>query len=195
MKSALLNKLRSKVEPLLSKLAPVLGRTGVSPNTLTLLSLITAITGVLATLSTRSGLVLGLTVLVSGFFDAVDGALARVQRRSSARGALLDSVADRVCEALFALGILALGLNPYVVCLFLALSSLTSYLRARGESLGVASAGVGLMERAERLISLLIIIAVYELAGLATANALLTIVVVLTGVTVVQRFLHIWGRV
>ncbi len=195
MKSALLNKLRSKVEPLLSKLAPVLGRTGVSPNVVTLLSLITAITGVLATLSTRSGLVLGLTVLVSGFFDAVDGALARVQRRSSARGALLDSVADRVCEALFALGILALGLNPYVVCLFLALSSLTSYLRARGESLGVASAGVGLMERAERLISLLIIIAVYELAGLATANALLTIVVVLTGVTVVQRFLHIWGRV
>jgi len=195
VKSALLNKLRSKVEPLLSKLASVLGRTGVSPNAVTLLSLITAITGVLAALSTRSGLVLGLTVLVSGFFDAVDGALARVQRRSSARGALLDSVADRLCEVLFALGILALGLNPYVVCLFLALSSLTSYLRARGESLGVASAGVGLMERAERLISLLIIISVYELAGLATANALLTIVVILTGVTVVQRFLHIWGRV
>lgn len=191
----MLNKLRSKLEPLLSKLASVLGRTGVSPNAVTLLSLITAITGVLVTLSTRSGLVLGLTVLVSGFFDAVDGALARVQRRSSARGALLDSVADRVCEALFALGILALGLNPYVVCLFLALSSLTSYLRARGESLGVVSAGVGLMERAERLISLLIITTVYELAGLAIANALLTIVVVLTGVTVVQRFLHIWGRV
>jgi len=195
VKSALLNKLRSKLEPLLSKLASVLGRTGVSPNAVTLLSLITAITGVLVTLSTRSGLVLGLTVLVSGFFDAIDGALARVQRRSSARGALLDSVADRVCEALFALGILALGLNPYVVCLFLALSSLTSYLRARGESLGVVSAGVGLMERAERLISLLIITTVYELAGLAIANALLTIVVVLTGVTVVQRFLHIWGRV
>ena len=191
----MLNKLRSKLEPLLSKLASVLGRTGVSPNAVTLLSLITAITGVLVTLSTRSGLVLGLTVLVSGFFDAIDGALARVQRRSSARGALLDSVADRVCEALFALGILALGLNPYVVCLFLALSSLTSYLRARGESLGVVSAGVGLMERAERLISLLLITTVYELAGLAIANALLTIVVVLTGVTVVQRFLHIWGRV
>jgi len=189
-----LNKLRIKLEPFLSKLALVISRTPLTPNTLTLLSLFVVVVGIYLLLTIRRGLLLAIVMLISGFLDAVDGTLARVSGRSTQKGALLDSITDRVCEAFFALMLLLLGLNSYIVLIFLATSFLTSYLRARGESLGVSLSGVGLMERAERLIGLLIVALILEFSYIDVANALLAVLTLLTGVTVIQRFMYIWSR-
>jgi archaetidylinositol phosphate synthase len=163
-----------------------------SPNTLTLLSLVVVVAGLPMVVITRRGLVLAAVVILSGFLDVLDGAVARVLKASTARGALLDSLIDRVCEAFYAVYALILGLDPLVVTVFLFLSLITSYLRSRGESLGVSLMGVGLMERAERLIGLVITAIVLEVFSHAAANAVLLILACLVGVTVIQRTVYIW---
>lgn len=97
----------------------------------------------------------GLMVLVSGFFDVVDGAVARATGSVSRRGAFLDSTMDRVGETSIYLGIL-LGnsTTPAIVLLALAASLLVSYTRAKADALSVDLAGVGIGERSERLIVL-----------------------------------------
>lgn len=187
-----MNKLRIKIESRVNYVAQLIAKTRMSPNTLTLLSLVVVVAGLPMVVITRRGLVLAAVVILSGFLDVLDGAVARVLKASTARGALLDSLIDRVCEALYAVYALILGLDPLVVTVFLFLSLITSYLRSRGESLGVSLMGVGLMERAERLIGLVITAIVLEVFSHAAANAVLLILACLVGVTVIQRTVYIW---
>lgn len=187
-----MNKLRIKIERRVNYVAQLIAKTRMSPNTLTLLSLVVVVAGLPMVVITRRGLVLAAVVILSGFLDVLDGAVARVLKASTARGALLDSLIDRVCEALYAVYALILGLDPLVVTVFLFLSLITSYLRSRGESLGVSLMGVGLMERAERLIGLVITAIVLEVFSHAAANAVLLILACLVGVTVIQRTVYIW---
>jgi archaetidylinositol phosphate synthase len=187
-----LNKLRIEIERRVNYVAQLIAKTRMSPNTLTLLSLVVVVAGLPMVVITRRGLVLAAVVILSGFLDVLDGAVARVLKASTARGALLDSLIDRVCEALYAVYALILGLDPLVVTVFLFLSLITSYLRSRGESLGVSLMGVGLMERAERLIGLVITAIVLEVFSHAAANAVLLVLACLVGVTVIQRTVYIW---
>jgi len=145
-------------------------------------------------LLTRNGLVVAAIISITGLLDVIDGAVARVSRRSSLRGALLDSFIDRLCEAILTIAMLILGLNPQIIVVFFTFSFLASYLRAKGESLGVSLSGVGLMERPERLIGLITVALTVDLAGITAANTLLLVLAVLTGITVLQRFLYIWRR-
>ncbi|MEM1831679.1 MAG: CDP-alcohol phosphatidyltransferase family protein, partial [Desulfurococcaceae archaeon] len=75
--------------------------------------------------------------------------------------------------------------------LYLALAMLVSYARARGESLGVELSGVGLMERAERLIALLLVsfIVGYDFI---VAFYFFVALTALTAFTVLQRFVYLW---
>lgn len=188
----MLNKLRIKIERRVNYVAQLIAKTRMSPNTLTLLSLVVVVAGLPMVVITRRGLVLAAVVILSGFLDVLDGAVARVLKASTARGALLDSLIDRVCEALYAVYALILGLDPLVVTVFLFLSFITSYLRSKGESLGVSLMGVGLMERSERLIGLVITAIVLEVFSHAAANAVLLVLACLVGVTVIQRTVYIW---
>ena len=106
----------------------------------------------------------GIVFLLGSGLDLMDGALARLTGKVSPFGALLDSVFDRLGEAALFVGLAfyALGAGfdePYllvfIIVLFLALifSQGVSYLRARGEGLGVFSRA-GLMTRTERVILL-----------------------------------------
>ena len=106
----------------------------------------------------------GVVFLVGSGLDLLDGALARLNDAASPFGALLDSVFDRLGEAaLFVgLGVYALraGFSPdyllfFMLSVLLALvfSQGVSYLRARGEGLGVFSKA-GLMTRTERVVLL-----------------------------------------
>jgi CDP-diacylglycerol--glycerol-3-phosphate 3-phosphatidyltransferase len=103
-------------------------------------------------------------VFLSGsLLDALDGALARLTGKASAFGALLDSVLDRLSEAALFVGLAVYALRAgfsgdrlfFIVVLLLALifSQMVSYLRARGEGLGVFIRS-GLMTRAERVVLL-----------------------------------------
>lgn len=124
----------------------------------------------------------GVLVLASGFFDMVDGAVARASNRVSKRGAFLDSTLDRVGEVALYLGILSGHYSaPVWILLALALSLLVSYARAKGDSLGISLAGIGIGERSERLIVLVI-------ASLLGAVELgIFLIILLAGATFVQR--------
>ena len=101
----------------------------------------------------------GALVLVGGVFDLLDGALARRAGAAGRRGALLDSVADRVAECAVLLGLLVYYTLPGsrsqtgAILAFVAFagSMLVSYVRARAEGLGLKGTA-GFLTRAERVI-------------------------------------------
>ncbi len=104
----------------------------------------------------------GLTVLIAGVLDTLDGALARKAGQASPSGAFLDSVLDRCGDFFIYLGLwAAVGLRVPRFFLWTTLliffciqgSYLVSYARARGEALGV-STSAGFFARAERLVFL-----------------------------------------
>jgi len=128
----------------------------------------------------------GLLVVFSGFFDVLDGAVARATGKISARGAFLDSTLDRVSEMLIFLGILLGNYTaPFFVLLALALSLLVSYTRAKGDALGVNLAGIGVGERSERFVVLI----VTSILGVVALGVL--IVVVLALLTFVERTIRV----
>jgi len=124
----------------------------------------------------------GLLLAVSGFFDVLDGAVARETGKTSQQGAFLDSTLDRVSEVVVFLGILVGGYaSPLLVTFALALSVLVSYTRAKGDALGVNLAGIGVGERSERLVALI-------LASLLSIVVIgLFVVALLALITFVQR--------
>ncbi len=124
----------------------------------------------------------GLSLLGSGFVDIVDGSVARATARVSKRGSFLDSTLDRIGEAAIYFGILVGGYStPSLVLLALTLSLLVSYTRAKADSLQVSLAGVGIGERSERLIVLILA----SLLGLVSWGVI--VVVALAGITFVER--------
>jgi archaetidylinositol phosphate synthase len=127
-----------------------------------------------------------LAIVVSGVFDVLDGAVARVTGRVSKTGSFNDSTLDRLAEVAIYTGIIYGNLaNPVLVLLALALSLLVSYTRAKGDSLGVQLSGIGIGERAERLL-VLIVFAILDYLWIG-----IVIVLVLAAVTFVQRYLTI----
>jgi len=137
-------------------------------------------------------------VLVAGFFDILDGALARRTNQTTRFGALLDSTLDRLSEAVLLLSILVLNLlrdqitiETLLVCLALIGSFLVSYIRARAESLGL-ECQVGLFTRGERVIVLALGLLLNQINyALITA---LSIIVLLSFITATQRVLHVWKQ-
>jgi CDP-diacylglycerol--glycerol-3-phosphate 3-phosphatidyltransferase len=134
-------------------------------------------------------------ITASGLMDFLDGAVARARGVSSIRGKFLDSVSDRVIDT-FIFGALSwyligtkrgeLALLPLAI---LASGFVISYERAKAESLGLSGKG-GLMERAERLIGLGIVL---SFNGIILIPGLI-LLLALTLITVVHRFLNIWGQ-
>jgi archaetidylinositol phosphate synthase len=130
----------------------------------------------------------GLSLAASGFFDVLDGAVARATGRTSQRGAFLDSTLDRVSEVVVFLGILVGGYtSPSLVLVTLSLSLLVSYTRAKGDALGVSLAGIGVGERSERLVVLI----VTSLLGIVWIGVV--IVALLALITFVQRTVKVSG--
>lgn len=133
--------------------AVIVSRTGVSPNALTVTGLvIVAVGSALVVVDARLA---GAVILVGGGLDAVDGAVARRTGQASTFGSFLDSVTDRVGDAAM-LGAVAWAVrgNSWLVAAAFAamvLAQLTSYVRAKAESLGL-SATVGIIERGERVV-------------------------------------------
>jgi len=124
----------------------------------------------------------GILVMFSGLFDVLDGAVARATGKVSVQGAFLDSTLDRVSELLIFLGILVGGyVSPFIVVLALSFSLLVSYTRAKGDALGVNLAGVGVGERSERLV-VLIVTSLLSIVGLGVL-----LIALLALITFVQR--------
>ncbi len=121
----------------------------------------------------------GLVIIASGFFDLVDGEVARAQNRVTRFGAFFDSVVDRYSDAAQFFGLIAA---------FVMISAImVSYTRARAESL-IGSCRVGFMERPERLV-LVIIGALFNRMA-----PVLWIIAVLSTITVIHRIQYTWAR-
>jgi phosphatidylglycerophosphate synthase len=127
----------------------------------------------------------GIFLIIAGFFDAVDGAVARATRKTSALGGFLDSVIDKVSEIIVFIGILIGSFtNPVLVLVALSLSILVSYTRARAEAMGVNLKGKGIAERAERILILSILAFIPFRDNISVA---LWIISILATITVLER--------
>jgi len=183
----MLNRIRDKIEPTMNSLGLKFASSGLSPNFWTAvgfaLSIASAAAYASASISVMyAALYGGILLLASGFFDIVDGSVARATKQISRKGAFLDSTLDKVAEVIVFLGILYGGLaDPTMVLVALGLSLLVSYSRARAESLGIELKGVGIGERAERLI----VIAAFSIAGFTYYGMI--IVAIIAGITFIQR--------
>lgn len=127
----------------------------------------------------------GMLLLVSGFFDMVDGQVARYTKKVTKRGGFLDSIFDKIAEVAIFTGLLVGGFaEPIWVLLAITLSLLVDYARSRAESLGVKLQGIGIGERAERLLVIAIIGMIPGLMPYAIG-----IVIVIAGITFIQRII------
>jgi len=128
-----------------------------------------------------------LVLLIASFFDAVDGAMARKYAEVSKFGGVLDSVLDRIAEVALYAGLLAGSLvQPWIGVWALTASLMVSYVRARVSVEGVTLKGVGIAERPERLLILIVATLLWPLsASILSAGVLL--IAILSSITVVSR--------
>ena len=136
-------------------------------------------------------------LFLAGYFDALDGAMARRYLQTSKIGGILDSILDRVGEITLYAGLGLGGLVDLRLC-FWALSAalMVSYARARVEVEGVKLKGIGIAERPERLIILLIatILLPLERESLTWGVSLVAILSTLTVVERVYRAFRLLSR-
>ncbi len=178
-------------------------RAGVSPDVVTVVGTLGVVVGAVVFFP-QGWLLAGVLVITAFVFsDLIDGAMARRSGRSSNFGAFLDSTLDRVADAAI-FGSLAMyyvgpGDNQALAALAiycLTMGSVTSYARARAESLGM-QAKVGIAERADRLVSILVVTGLADMARLLGADErvlwlipiTLGLLAVASTITVVQRIL------
>jgi len=174
----------------------LLSRTPITPSAITWFGfLLTA--GAAALIITGHLLVAAFVVLIAGYFDMLDGALARRTNQASRFGAVLDSTLDRLSEAVLLLGILVLYAREQSITGILLVgaaligSLLVSYIRARAEAMGL-ECQVGLFTRSERVIVLVLGLLLNQID-----NALiivLAIIAVFSFFTAGQRLLYVWKQ-
>ncbi|MGB2884724.1 MAG: CDP-alcohol phosphatidyltransferase family protein [Dehalococcoidia bacterium] len=189
----MLNKARRSLAQRVNKIpTELVAKTRISPNIVTALGLLVALVTAWV-LSTGHFFLGGFLVLVSGAFDMLDGAVARISGRSTRFGAIFDSTFDRLSEAALFLGLLAYYANQgsfqEVVLVGAALvgSMMTSYVRARAEGLGL-KCEVGLFTRPERVILLAIGLIFNQML------VILWIIAVLSNLVAWQRLFYVWQQ-
>lgn len=159
-----------------------------SPNFLTLLGLLFAIAMAVNPLSLWT---IPLLVL-SLYADGIDGSVAIYQNRSSSFGAILDSVADRISEALWFYVAYRIGAPAWIVLLIYVIASTQEYARARLGGLGIDDVGVVTpAERPVRASFIFIALIAYALdLKLVVAAMAVLFVLQLWSFYLVARFAH-----
>lgn len=198
--------LRAFRQPVYRILDPITGwfvRRGVHPNLITTTGFVVTMGAGLA-FHLEQVRVAGLMVLLGGVFDIFDGRVARQSGLASKFGSFYDSTLDRISEIAVFLGLTSLYAQGaagesntrmiYVVMLALGGSLMVSYTRARAEGLGL-DCGVGLMQRAERVVLLGFGSLIFGLSwqGLVL-NLVLAVVAVTTILTAVQRIVWVYRQ-
>ena len=150
--------LRKTFKGILDTMGTAVNKTGILPNTVTILGLIGNAVGayLLATGHITWG---GIVILIMGPIDALDGTMARLRGEQTEFGAFVDSVTDRYSELVILAGLMIYFLTKQdylsvgLVYFAAAGSILVSYVKARAESLGFI-AKIGILTRVERYLVL-----------------------------------------
>ncbi|MEA3487986.1 MAG: CDP-alcohol phosphatidyltransferase family protein [Euryarchaeota archaeon] len=202
---------------LLKRIARYFAAIGLSPDSITILSLLSAILAGVFFFFSGTGpvqrnafnlllLPAGIFVCVSSILDALDGIMARELGNASKRGDFLDHVIDRYADMLIVCGIIFGG---YVSCKIGVIAVIgilfSSYMGTQAQAVGLKRIYGGLLGRADRL--LIIIVATFltmvypyplPASGMLSYTFLgwaMVIFALLCNVTALQRFYHAWKMV
>lgn len=204
-----LNRYRESFSSILDPFARILKRT--SPNALSVLSLLFAIGAFFAFIlisEIEALLVSASCVILNGFFDALDGKVAKLSGRETLRGDLVDHVIDRLADFFILAGISISDFADVRIGLF-ALGSvlIASYMGTQSQALGLKRDYGGILGRAERILLIIVFLLIaYAILSISPANyalavgdlslsvidLMLLIFLVLAIVTILQRFVRIW---
>jgi CDP-diacylglycerol--glycerol-3-phosphate 3-phosphatidyltransferase len=180
----------------MAAIGKIVGRTGISPNALTLIGLGLNV-GAAAIICTGDLLLGGIAFLVASGFDMVDGAVARATGQTSRFGAFLDSVVDRWDEGVVFVALLVVAGARADTLLVAATgatlvgSLLVSYTRARAEGLGL-DCEVGWLQRPERVILLGAGMIVAQLFSPFLLTLVMGLLALATNLTAVQRMVYVY---
>jgi CDP-diacylglycerol---glycerol-3-phosphate 3-phosphatidyltransferase len=185
-------------------------RQGVSPNAVTFVGTIGVCGGALVCFPQGWLLAGVLVITLFVFSDMIDGYMARTSGQVSLFGSFLDSTLDRIGDAAIFGGLAMYYVGPgddtgwaalAIYCL--AMGSVTSYARAKAESLGM-QAKVGIAERADRLVAILVVTGLADLLRLLGVDDRvmwlipigLSLLAVASTITVAQRIyvVHLQSR-
>ncbi len=148
-------------------------------------------------------------VLVSGFFDALDGRVARITGKASRSGDFVDHVLDRYADVLM-IGAVAVSpwCNPYLGIVALTGVLLTSYMGTQAQAVGAGRLYSGLLGRADRVVLLLLVPIVQWIllllgggwidlgfASLSIFELMMLWFAVVGNLTAVQRAVTVWRRI
>jgi len=196
----LLTKFKERIQLLMVGEARLAHSIGLTPNQVSLLGLLSALFSAYLYWSSQFEVALlsvaAMFFLISGFLDALDGVLARLYGEVTVFGGFLDSLLDRYADAFVFLGIIAGWLIKDSVWVFwgvaaLVGSLLVSYCRARAEAAGIRMESVGIAERAERIIILVVATLLSTVPDWADAlRWTMLLLAVLTNLTVLQRVIY-----
>ncbi|MBS7616546.1 CDP-alcohol phosphatidyltransferase family protein [Candidatus Bathyarchaeota archaeon] len=187
----MLTKLKAKVQSAIKAQAKAANRIGLTPNAISAAGILLAFLSAIAYAGGRQNLSLAVVLLLlSGYCDMLDGAIARLCQKTTFFGGFLDSLLDRYADSAIYTGIIlgALCTAPWGLAALIG-SLLVSYARARAEAADIKMESIGIAERAERII----ILAAASIAEIFLANALeagIILLAVLTNVTVAQRSIY-----
>ncbi|WP_292373894.1 MULTISPECIES: CDP-alcohol phosphatidyltransferase family protein [unclassified Methanosarcina] len=196
------NTLRPFASKVIEPLADFFIRYEVSPNAVSIISLICAFfAGVSFYYSPASRefiLLAGILVILNSIFDALDGVIARKSNKATPRGDFLDHVIDRYSDVFIICSIFFAGYASWQVGVAAIVGVLlTSYLGTQAQALNLGRYYGGIMGRADRLV--VIILAAFGnfafpvlIAGFSILGWAVILIAVTSHVTAVQRIYYIW---
>ncbi|MBN1785445.1 MAG: CDP-alcohol phosphatidyltransferase family protein [Candidatus Methanofastidiosa archaeon] len=185
----MLARYRERYQSIFSGLGRMMASTRLSPNFFTALSLVPAL--IMGYFFYIGDVFWGLIfILVSSLFDVIDGNVARATGNVTVFGKVFDHTIDRYVEFILIGGIVLGGLARPLIG-FIAISGMlmASYVRAKAESEGARNCDIGLMDRAEKILIIMVGCIVYGWYEMSVDYALLA-VGILSHITVIQRLLY-----
>ena len=191
-------RLRRIFKPLVKTVANFLSKIGVTPNLATFIMLCFSIFSFVTLVCFSNLFLFSICVFMTGFFDGVDGTIARIKGRVTIFGGFFDSVMDRLSEfviffalLLYCWNSLLWGIFDMKLIIFVSFLSsiMISYLRARAEVFFKGDFDFGLMARSERLFYLVITMMIANFYGFV--NEFLFIFMLLVLVTAFFRYFKI----
>ena len=173
---------RNKVDFIMDPSARLLRN--VNPNTISWLALmLAAFAGILLFFSNRWYellVIAALTVLISGFFDGLDGKIARLSGKATKKGDFVDHVLDRYADV-FLIGAVAISswCNPTIGAIAIVGVLLTSYMGTQAQAVGAGRHYGGILGRADRMV-LLIVMPILQYLLLTTGSSSFDLVIIQT---------------
>lgn len=182
------NKLNEYAFSLLKFFALKFNKLGITPTQASLIGLIfaffSAISYFFARINSLAFYLAPSFLLLSGFFDALDGAIARICNKVSKLGGFIDSIVDRLGEIMVYSALMFSNLtHEYLALLALIFSFMVSYTRARAEVEGISLKPIGIGQRASRIMILVVS------SFLNQIEIGLILIIFLAFITFVQRIL------